>query len=610
MSQMRQMAKMLRWGDVHDESMSFTYSIGGANYSAARGTSAIHLDDRTEVVDREFADNFEDTGRFSDEPDERSYEGYTGNAGPTLDLVYRHTLLVCWPRSKHILMMLDLGPTAALAHVQTVVSHAEENTTSHVAQQKARDLVAILLKRTLAEKSNASSSASASRSPYSPYQYYPYQSRASPYLSQNMIVQLLNAARFFSQAKLCRLIRCIELAHLADNSFLSAFKKAVDFHGGIANEAVKLATVKHVTAKVKAASSIEKVAFALQTSHTMKHSWPELSQLVENMVWTKLGSMRYNKGEKYKVSGKQLMQLTELLIKHQSSEPGGDGPGAIATAATATEAAATTAPTTKSIANNVLQLVRRVIISQDAIQAIKFARLLARSEWCQHALDEEKDRIVLPLARAALVRNIPNRGGYPSYGYSYGGSDRSWNVNQILFNLLTVSFKFQHAKLQQDVVNVCGLLREHITKNRLILSAFQRADASRYRSHPIVKQLVTVFANYLLTQSKKTEPTWAMPHVSCSNRIIETFCHDANRNVLRFRVGEFRSIVQARKAAAALQRTLRIPGIKAGEATGSGRTACCVLRKVRSTGSRLTQAARTKADELQKLKQTWSNVAL
>lgn len=58
------------------------------------------------------------------EPDEREYEGYTGNCSPTLDFWYHRAVLVLWPASSTMRMVLRSG-------VSTVLSLARQRSTRY-----------------------------------------------------------------------------------------------------------------------------------------------------------------------------------------------------------------------------------------------------------------------------------------------------------------------------------------------------------------------------------------------------------------------------------------------------------------------------------------------
>ncbi|OQR86622.1 hypothetical protein ACHHYP_10350 [Achlya hypogyna] len=74
-------------------------------------TMDVKVDVRMELL-RGAADIFADM-----EPTNRSYEGFMGNYGPTLEFTYRRTLLVVWPRTRS-LEIAGVSPALALAQTQ------------------------------------------------------------------------------------------------------------------------------------------------------------------------------------------------------------------------------------------------------------------------------------------------------------------------------------------------------------------------------------------------------------------------------------------------------------------------------------------------------------
>ena len=46
---------------------------------------------------------------FSENPDKKEYEGYTGNAGPTLDYWYYRSAVVFWPTTDNLNILKNAG---------------------------------------------------------------------------------------------------------------------------------------------------------------------------------------------------------------------------------------------------------------------------------------------------------------------------------------------------------------------------------------------------------------------------------------------------------------------------------------------------------------------
>ena len=52
---------------------------------------------------------------------EEDYEGYTGNAGMTLERWYRHAAIVLWPNANHFDVLCDCGVQAAITSLQQLI---------------------------------------------------------------------------------------------------------------------------------------------------------------------------------------------------------------------------------------------------------------------------------------------------------------------------------------------------------------------------------------------------------------------------------------------------------------------------------------------------------
>lgn len=66
---------------------------------------------------------------------EEDYEGYTGNAGMTLDRWYRHAAIVLWPNANHFDVLCDCGVQAAITSLQQLIDQwqkaAKKNAVTH-----------------------------------------------------------------------------------------------------------------------------------------------------------------------------------------------------------------------------------------------------------------------------------------------------------------------------------------------------------------------------------------------------------------------------------------------------------------------------------------------
>lgn len=57
---------------------------------------------------------------------EEDYEGYTGNAGMTLDRWYRHAAIVLWPNANHFDVLCDCGVQAAITSLQQLIGRGQK----------------------------------------------------------------------------------------------------------------------------------------------------------------------------------------------------------------------------------------------------------------------------------------------------------------------------------------------------------------------------------------------------------------------------------------------------------------------------------------------------
>lgn len=95
--------------EIHDTSISTAFWVGekGKRVNFRLG---VNLDEELLGEEELFE---EDSG-----PDKQEYEGYTGNAGPTLEYWYYSSLLVIWPKSRSIKVACQAGFDEALSIVE------------------------------------------------------------------------------------------------------------------------------------------------------------------------------------------------------------------------------------------------------------------------------------------------------------------------------------------------------------------------------------------------------------------------------------------------------------------------------------------------------------
>ncbi|EQC25460.1 hypothetical protein SDRG_16679 [Saprolegnia diclina VS20] len=100
--------------EIHDETLRVLHWVNERNEQLKLASVQIQLE--SELVNN-VDDVFEDM-----EPTQREYEGYTGNAGPTLEFTYRRALLVLWPRARSLEVA---GVKSALSRVQSLVDSGD-----------------------------------------------------------------------------------------------------------------------------------------------------------------------------------------------------------------------------------------------------------------------------------------------------------------------------------------------------------------------------------------------------------------------------------------------------------------------------------------------------
>ena len=65
-----------------------------------------------------------------DDPEEEEFEGYTGNAGMTLDRWYHRAAVVIWPRETHYAVLCEAGTDASISGLEVMVKRLERSSES------------------------------------------------------------------------------------------------------------------------------------------------------------------------------------------------------------------------------------------------------------------------------------------------------------------------------------------------------------------------------------------------------------------------------------------------------------------------------------------------
>lgn len=120
------------YGYDEDEDAGGDYTMGdiidstlfAGNFSDVRGPVSfgeIRLDEDELVSDEPMQER---------EPDDEEYEGYTGNAGMTLDRWYHRAAIVLWPADWHFSVLRSAGITAAVGGLEQLVAEWQQAKTS------------------------------------------------------------------------------------------------------------------------------------------------------------------------------------------------------------------------------------------------------------------------------------------------------------------------------------------------------------------------------------------------------------------------------------------------------------------------------------------------
>jgi predicted 2-oxoglutarate/Fe(II)-dependent dioxygenase YbiX len=104
-------------GEIYDQSLSADH------WSDRRGDKVllgeIRLDESQIVADEALDEA---------EPNREDFEGYTGNAGMTLERWYHRAAVVIWPRSRHFHVLCSAGTDASIGGLESLVKRAKRAT--------------------------------------------------------------------------------------------------------------------------------------------------------------------------------------------------------------------------------------------------------------------------------------------------------------------------------------------------------------------------------------------------------------------------------------------------------------------------------------------------
>ena len=111
--------------DDYEMGELYDYSLTANHWSDFQGKKVnlgeIPLDDE-DIVSK--------TPLNNGDPDDEEFEGFTGNAGMTLERWYRRAAIVIWPRDKHFAVLCAAGTDAAIGGLQSLVNQLKRMSTA------------------------------------------------------------------------------------------------------------------------------------------------------------------------------------------------------------------------------------------------------------------------------------------------------------------------------------------------------------------------------------------------------------------------------------------------------------------------------------------------
>ena len=112
-------------GEIHDHSLSANH--WSDHHGKKVPLCEIHLDEEDIVSEAPMDDG---------DPNSEDFEGFTGNAGMTLERWYYRAAIVIWPRDKHFAVLCGAGTDTAIGGLQPLVNRLKQ--TAKVKQEKQR----------------------------------------------------------------------------------------------------------------------------------------------------------------------------------------------------------------------------------------------------------------------------------------------------------------------------------------------------------------------------------------------------------------------------------------------------------------------------------------
>lgn len=121
----------------------FDASLSADHWSDCKGKKVrfgkIHLDEDEIVAEAALDDG---------DPNGEDFEGYTGNAGMTLERWYRCATVVIWPRREHFAVLCGAGTDAAIGGLEPMVKQLKRASKARWEVQRGRPFTLICTKAT------------------------------------------------------------------------------------------------------------------------------------------------------------------------------------------------------------------------------------------------------------------------------------------------------------------------------------------------------------------------------------------------------------------------------------------------------------------------------
>ncbi len=112
-------------GEIYDYSLSANHWSDYQGKKVALGEIRLDEDDIVSEAPLDYGD-----------PDSEDFEGFTGNAGMTLERWYHRAAIVIWPRDKHFAVLCGAGTDAAIGGLQPLVNRLKRMSTAKREKQR------------------------------------------------------------------------------------------------------------------------------------------------------------------------------------------------------------------------------------------------------------------------------------------------------------------------------------------------------------------------------------------------------------------------------------------------------------------------------------------